>query len=240
MIKLLIIKFIQKMIKIKIMRCQLIMVKKRKKLNQNKQTIKSELNQSKNKNDYKNIGKKEEKINENQNPNNIKEENGKKEILKHKSNKTFKENNIEKFNKVYTTKDNEENYISEQNQKNNNNNNNILSSKSSIDKPKINANKNKKQNNSIINQKENKKRKEKKESDVKKLLLHIMNLRDIKECLYKWIYVKESLESIDENEEEMIENKKISYLKNMILKYGKDKIKHYFNIWKKKIYNQMN
>ena len=50
------------------------------------------------------------------------------------------------------------------------------------------------------------------------------------------IYVKESLESIDENEEEMIENKKISYLKNMILKYGKDKIKHYFNNWKKKKY----
>ena len=26
-----------------------------------------------------------------------------------------------------------------------------------------------------------------------KLLLHIINLRDIKECLYKWIYIKESL-----------------------------------------------
>ena len=132
----------------------------------------------------------------NQSTNNIIEENEKKEIIKHKIHKNLKENNNEKYNKVDTSNDNEEQFLSEPNHKNNNN---ILSLKSSLDKPKFNSNKNKTKNNSIINQKENRKRKEKKEREEKKceqrnkLLLHIINLRDINECLYKWIYIKESL-----------------------------------------------
>ena len=124
----------------------------------------------------------------NQSTNNIIEENEKKEIIKHKIHKNLKENNNEKYNKVDTSNDNEEQFLSEPNHKNNNN---ILSLKSSLDKPKFNSNKNKTKNNSI--KEKRKKREKKKFKERKKLLFHIINLRDIKECLYKWIHIKESL-----------------------------------------------